>query len=191
MEVKGINCTLYGFFTDVLWPITNTAKDFICKTSITKTPFQLQIWQRGDSLLLNNFFTHYWQIRHTYCAAILMNFLRSCTRLPTFWARTISVTTQYWISLKRRRNMSRLAVMAWKLCRPNTWYINSYWNRHDKYDIIRWQISLKRHRIMSRLVVMAWKLCRPNTWYISSYWNRNKIHVIYIPQAIFTFCYYL
>lgn len=77
----------------------------------------------------------------TYCAATLINFRRSWTRLPTFWARTISVTTQYCTSLNLRRNKSKLAVILLKLDLPNTWYINSYCKKKNmpSYEVINIQ----------------------------------------------------
>lgn len=55
----------------------------------------------------------------THCAAILMNFLRSWTRLLSVGHKQTSVTTQSWTSLNLRRNRSRLAVVFLKCCRPN------------------------------------------------------------------------
>lgn len=76
----------------------------------------------------------------TYCAATLINFRRSWTRLPTFWASTISVTTQYCTSLNLRRNKSKLAVILLKLDLPNTWYINSYCKKKMPcYEVINIQ----------------------------------------------------
>lgn len=61
----------------------------------------------------------------THWAAILMNFLRSCTRLPSWAQRHTSVTTHSCTSLNLLRNKSRLAVVFLKLCRPNVWYMSS------------------------------------------------------------------
>lgn len=56
-----------------------------------------------------------------YWAAILMNFLRSCTRLLSWEHRHISVITQNWISLNLRRNRSRFTVVFLMFCLPKVW----------------------------------------------------------------------
>lgn len=52
------------------------------------------------------------ELNCTYYAANLINFLNNDTLLLKLFAETISVTTQYCISLKRRMNTSKLAVIC-------------------------------------------------------------------------------
>lgn len=46
----------------------------------------------------------------TYCAAILMNFLKSCTRLQRVGHRSTSVITHCWVSLQRCNSCSSATV---------------------------------------------------------------------------------
>ena len=83
-------------------------------------------YSTGRCLLTHLQLTTVWKgklVNHwdTYWAASLINFLNSATRLLKVVVNTISVTIQNWISLKRRRNKSKLAVIFWNLYRPNTW----------------------------------------------------------------------
>lgn len=55
----------------------------------------------------------------TYWAAILRNFLRSCTLLLSCVHRHTSVITQNWISLNLLRNRSRFTVVFFRFCLPN------------------------------------------------------------------------
>lgn len=90
----------------------------------------------------------------TYCAATLINFRRSWTRLPTFWASTISVTTQYCTSLNLRRNKSKLAVILLKLDLPNTWYISSYCKKKTCL-LMKWSIyKIRIHQDISSKQIM-------------------------------------
>lgn len=73
----------------------------------------------------------------THCAAILMNFLRSCTLLLSWLHRQTSVTTHSWTWLNRRRNRSRLAVVLLKFCRPKVWYSSSCWGEKRRRDYRR------------------------------------------------------
>lgn len=57
----------------------------------------------------------------SYWAAILMNFLRSCTLLLSWEQRHTSVITQNWISLNLLKNRSRFTVVFLTFCLPNVW----------------------------------------------------------------------
>lgn len=59
-------------------------------------------------------------LRSSYYAASLMNLRNNWTLLPSVLARQISVTTQYWISLNRRKNRSKLDLILRKGCAPVT-----------------------------------------------------------------------
>lgn len=75
----------------------------------------------------------------THCAAILMNFLRSCTLLLSWLHRQTSVTTHSWTWLNLCRNRSRLAVVLLKFCRPKVWYSSSCWEgKHKKMIVGVW-----------------------------------------------------
>lgn len=52
------------------------------------------------------------QLSQTYKAASLMNFFTRDIRLVRLDVDTISVTTQYWISLKRRMKTSKFEVIC-------------------------------------------------------------------------------
>ena len=83
-------------FGSFLWNILIQKKDHTFTLQID-AKVQVHIYYRGTF--------------DTYCEASLMNFLNKATRLLRLDVRTISVTTQNCISLNRRRNRSKLAVI--------------------------------------------------------------------------------
>lgn len=91
----------------------------------------------NESITLSDIYLIFWNITYynywlpvntcTYYAASLIIFLRIWTRLLKLWVRQSSVITQYCISLNRRKNTSKLAVIWLKRWRPKVWYTNSYY----------------------------------------------------------------
>lgn len=122
----------------------------------------------------------------TYCAATLINFRRSWTRLPTFWARTISVTTQYCTSLNLRRNKSKLAVILLKLDLPNTWYINSYCKKIF-FLVMKWSIyKIRIHRDISSKHIMFLTLFNNTyTLYMHFIMEKSDLENIFLIKCQF------
>lgn len=122
----------------------------------------------------------------TYCAATLINFRRSWTRLPTFWASTISVTTQYCTSLNLRRNKSKLAVILLKLDLPNTWYINSYCKK-EIYLVMKWSIhKIRIHQDISSKHIMFLTLFNNTyTLYMHFIMEKSDLENIFLIKCQF------
>lgn len=122
----------------------------------------------------------------TYCAATLINFRRSWTRLPTFWARTISVTTQYCTSLNLRRNKSKLAVILLKLDLPNTWYINSYCKKKICL-VMKWSIhKIRIHQDISSKHIMFLTLFNNTyTLYMHFIMEKSDLENIFLIKCQF------
>lgn len=121
----------------------------------------------------------------TYCAATLINFRRSWTRLPTFWASTISVTTQYCTSLNLRRNKSKLAVILLKLDLPNTWYISSYCKKKNmpSYVVI---YKIRIHRDISSKHIMFLTLFNNTyTLYMHFIMKKSDLENIFLIKCQF------
>lgn len=123
----------------------------------------------------------------TYCAATLINFRRSWTRLPTFWASTISVTTQYCTSLNLRRNKSKLAVILLKLDLPNTWYISSYCKKKKICLLIKGPIyKIRIHRDISSKHIMFLTLFNNTyTLYMHFIMEKSDLENIFLIKCQF------